>query len=404
VVDLLQKAFRKKYGACEHEAVVKITGNADKPAQLIRFYKNERNPRVAVTVDLLTTGIDVPEITNLVFLRRVRSRILYEQMIGRATRLCKDIGKRYFRIFDAVDLYSALEPYSSMKPVVTNPSLSFAKLVEELGAVVDDPQLAGLVCDQLRAKLQRKRRGLSERAERAFAAKFGIAAEDLSDQMKSWDAAAMLEWWNKHGALVTWLDREPSGDGPVLLISDHEDELLAEERGYGAAGKPDDYLESFGAFIRDNINLLPALKIVTQRPRDLTRKQLRELKLALDEAGFTEARLESAWRDTTNQEVVATIIGHIRRQALGSPLVPYEERVTRAMDKILASRTWSGPQSQWLRRIGDQLAEEPIVDREALSRGAFKRDGGFRRLNKVFDGKLEELLGTLHEELWSDAG
>jgi superfamily II DNA or RNA helicase len=49
-------------------------------------------PKIAVTVDLLTTGVDVVKITNLVFVRRVNSRILYEQMIGRATRLCPEIG------------------------------------------------------------------------------------------------------------------------------------------------------------------------------------------------------------------------------------------------------------------------------------------------------------------------
>jgi type I site-specific restriction endonuclease len=48
---------------------------------------------LVLAVDLLTTGVDVPKIANLVFLRRVRSRILYEQMIGRATRLCEEIGK-----------------------------------------------------------------------------------------------------------------------------------------------------------------------------------------------------------------------------------------------------------------------------------------------------------------------
>jgi type I restriction enzyme R subunit len=60
---------------------------------------HDSNPKIVVTVDLLTTGIDVPSITNLVFLRRVKSRILYEQMLGRATRLCPDIGKETFRIF-----------------------------------------------------------------------------------------------------------------------------------------------------------------------------------------------------------------------------------------------------------------------------------------------------------------
>ena len=77
--------------------------------QLIRRYKNERNPNVAVTVDLLTTGVDVPEICNLVFLRRVNSRILFDQMLGRATRLCEEIGKETFRIFDAVKIYEALQ-------------------------------------------------------------------------------------------------------------------------------------------------------------------------------------------------------------------------------------------------------------------------------------------------------
>lgn len=91
VVDKLKKAFENQYGEIEDDAVLKITGAADKPLQLIRRYKNERLPSVAVTVDLLTTGIDVPEITNLVFLRRVRSRILDEQMLGRATRLCQGL-------------------------------------------------------------------------------------------------------------------------------------------------------------------------------------------------------------------------------------------------------------------------------------------------------------------------
>ena len=64
----------------------KITGKSDKVNDLIKRYKNERYPNIAITVDLLTTGIDVPKIAHLVFMRRVRSRILYEQMIGRATR------------------------------------------------------------------------------------------------------------------------------------------------------------------------------------------------------------------------------------------------------------------------------------------------------------------------------
>lgn len=50
-------------------------GNPKKVQEAIKRFKNENYPSIAVTVDLLTTGIDVPEITNLVFMRRVKSRI-----------------------------------------------------------------------------------------------------------------------------------------------------------------------------------------------------------------------------------------------------------------------------------------------------------------------------------------
>ncbi|MFO6407453.1 hypothetical protein ACLBV3_36935, partial [Pseudomonas aeruginosa] len=51
-------------------------------------------------VDLLTTGFDAPDVKNIVFVRPLRSAILYKQMKGRGTRLCEDINKRYFTIFD----------------------------------------------------------------------------------------------------------------------------------------------------------------------------------------------------------------------------------------------------------------------------------------------------------------
>lgn len=63
-----------------------------------RKFKNEKFPNIAVTVDLPTTGIDVPEISNLVFLRRARSRILYDQMLGRATRPYERLEKTHFKV------------------------------------------------------------------------------------------------------------------------------------------------------------------------------------------------------------------------------------------------------------------------------------------------------------------
>lgn len=90
----------------------RISGDNDYAARITRSERNshqlERNfaevgrskPRVAVTVDLLTTGFDAPDVKNIVFARPLKSSILYKQMKGRGTRICDDIDKRYFTIFD----------------------------------------------------------------------------------------------------------------------------------------------------------------------------------------------------------------------------------------------------------------------------------------------------------------
>jgi type I restriction enzyme R subunit len=403
VVRLLKEAFAEAYGEIEDDAVLKITGAADKPTTRIRHYKNERNPRVAVTVDLLTTGINVPEITNLVFLRRVRSRILYEQMMGRATRLCNSIGKRFFRIYDAVDLYAALLPHTSMKPVVVNPTIRFTQLAQELASLTDDTAL-GEVRDQLVAKLRRKLRAMSLDDIVGFEDRAGSSPEALLSGLRDWDLDVSSDWWRDRLAVATWLDELQTGDGPVQLISHHDDELRDVVRGYGDADKPEDYLDAFGTYIREHINDIPALMVVTQRPRDLTRAQLRDLKLALDTAGYTEAILRVAWRETTNQDIAATIIGFIRQQALGSALKPYGDRVKAAMDRVMASRAWTGPQRRWLERIGKQVAVETVVDRDALDRGQFAAMGGYKRLNKVFGGELESILGEIGDAVWEDVG
>lgn len=90
----------------------RLSGDNDYAARITRSERNshqlERNfaqigdhkPRVAVTVDLLSTGFDAPDVKNIVFVRPLRSAILYKQMKGRGTRLCEDVNKRYFTIFD----------------------------------------------------------------------------------------------------------------------------------------------------------------------------------------------------------------------------------------------------------------------------------------------------------------
>lgn len=401
VVTLLKKAFEQAYGEVEDNAVMKITGAADKYPQKLRLYKNEALPNVAVTVDLLTTGIDVPAITNLVFIRRVKSRILYEQMLGRATRLCPEIDKEFFRIYDAVDIYAALEDYTTMKPVVTRPQFSFAELAEEI-TTVDDESHCESVAEEMLVKFHRRKSRLTGEALSQFETLAEVEPEIFAEMLRRKEPTELRDFFEAHTGLASFLDRLRSAGGRQVLISEHDDHLIGTERGYGDAARPEDYLEEFKRYLAEHGNELPALLVVTQRPRELTRQQLKELSLALDEAGYNVSRLRSAWSEVTNQDIAASIIGFIRSQSLGSPLVPFEERVDRAVKAVLGSQSWTNSQRRWLERIGSQVRQEVIVDRSALDRGEFRNQGGFNRLNKVFNGKLEEVLGDLHDELWRD--
>lgn len=406
VVKLLKEAFKEVYGTVDDDAVIKITGAADKPLQLIRRYKNEQNPNVAVTVDLLTTGVDVPKICNLVFLRRVNSRILFDQMLGRATRQCDEIGKETFRIFDAVRIYEALEALTAMKPVVVDPAISFTQLVHELTHVPTDEARA-LIRDQLLAKLQRKKRHLGEKTARDFETKAGMPPEEFIEKLRAMPLAEVAAWFTHNPDLGEILDRKGDGPGNPVFISMHEDEFVGIERGYGKATKPEDYLAEFKAFIDSKSNEIPALITVVTRPRDLTRQQLRELLWELDKAGFTEANLSAAWKQMTNQEIAARIVGYIRQAALGDPLIPFEQRVDRALHEMLSSRTWTNPQTQWLQKIAAQTKANLLVDRSALDEPTliFKRDGGgFPRLDRLFQGQLQQILSQFNDSLWKQTG
>lgn len=404
VVKALRDAFREAYGEVEDADIRKITGSVDKVGGLIKSFRNDAAPKIAVTVDLLTTGIDVPKITNLVFLRRVNSRILYEQMLGRATRLCPEIGKEVFRIFDAVDLYARLQNLTEMKPVAADPKISLSQLLDEL-ARVDDEQHRADIRDQIIVRMSRRLKKLSEEARAKFEVAAGETPEDALRRFREGTPAELAHWVRGRPGVGPALDWTTDGGTPSYVpISTHEDSVVAVTRGYGAAERPQDFLDGFAAFVRTNINAVAGLQLAVQRPRDLTRDALRQLRLRLDADGYSEANLKRAYADARNQDMAASIIGYVRQAALGDALVPYPARVQRAIDTIIGRGGWTEVQKKWLRRIGEQLEKEIVVDAASLDEDPFRGQGGFRRIDKQFDGKLDALLADIREEVWRNVG
>jgi len=406
VVEVFKDALEDVYGEVRDNTVAKITGYADDPQQLIRYYKNEEFPRIAVTVDLLTTGVDVPPITDLVFLRRVKSRILYEQMIGRATRLCpnlygQDQDKETFRIFDAVQLYDALQDYSDMKPVVQQPNISFSQLAGEFQGV-SEPEHRDEVFEQFMAKLNRKRSALKQNAE-AVEERTGHAPEELLNWFREEGKEGLQIFLDEDPELGSFLDELRYESPRYKLVSEHPDEIRETKRGYGTENsRPEAYLDGLRNWIESNQDELTALEVVLQRPRDLTREQLKELQIELSRAGYTKTQIRKAYSEVRNEDIAATIVGFLRRRVLATPLLPYDERVDRALRHVLREHDWTSVQERWLKRIAKQIKNNVVVDRESLDQPPFDQKGGFNRLNTIFDGQLPTVLDEMHETIWDD--
>jgi type I restriction enzyme, R subunit len=399
LVDELRAALVEEYGPQPHDLVEKITGSVDRPLDRIKAFKNDPRPKYVVTVDLLTTGVDVPAITNLAFVRRVNSRILYDQMIGRATRRCDEIGKEYFRIFDAVDIYANLQEVTDMRPIVVDPALSFATLVGDLERASTDED-RNFVRDQIVVKLRQRIKHIKGEQREALEAVLGTLA-DLPDKLKESPAAEIIAFFRQHLSLVAILDAASGrGKREGVYISEHEDELVSVEDDFGGRASPSDYIESFEGFVRANMNAVPAMIAATQRPRELTRKELKELAILLDEQGFSEARLRRAYGRARNADIAAHIIGFVRQAAIGDPLVPYETRVENGVRQLIDSRPWTPKQEQWLNRIGRALKAQPVGDPEILAEPLFAQAGGFDTVDREFDHGLGDVLKDLNSAIW----
>ncbi len=408
IVKILKDIYTKT--GVDNDAIMKITGsvgggNQKKVQQAIKRFKNERFPSIVVTVDLLTTGIDIPEITTLVFMRRVKSRILFEQMLGRATRLCPEIHKTHFEIYDPVGVYESLKDVSTMKPVVVNPQTTFEQLLDGLDVLDDEKRVQNQI-NQIVAKLHRKIQHMDTETIEHFAslADGQNPAQFIANiqQRKPENAKNHLL---THTELFKMLDKfKPDGRRSVV-ISDHEDKLLEHSRGYGSNKKPEDYLDAFAAYVQNNMNEIAALNIVCTRPKELTREGLKSLRLALDREGFTTQQLNTAISQMTNEQIAADMISLIRRYAIGSNLISHEARISQAVDKLKKAHKFSKQELNWIARIEKYLMEESVLNITVFDEdGRFKAQGGFTKINKVFGNALESIVLELNEYLYDDGG
>ena len=192
--------------------------------------------------------------------------------------------------------------------------------------------------------------------------------------------------------------------GEKRYISNKGDKVTGVTRGYGEGNeRPQDYLDGFVQFIKDNINEIPALQLVCTRPKDLTRKDLRELITILETKGFKQSHLQIAWKQTKNEEIAADIISFIRQAALGVALIDHETRIKYAMQKVYSLHDWTPRQKNWLERIEKQLLLVPVLaptPEAAFIEEPFKSSGGYKTLKREFGELINPIVSTINDNLY----
>ncbi|MEC4895382.1 MAG: DEAD/DEAH box helicase family protein [Oscillatoria sp. PMC 1051.18] len=222
--------------------VAKITGKVDRPLQKVREFRNRPFPKVVVTVDMLTTGVDIPSLEFVVFMRPVKSRILWVQMLGRGTRRCDDINKTHFKIFDCfggtlVEYFAETTDFKLEPP--RKQSLPVKQVIDRI--VQNKDRATGV--KTLVKRLHRIHRGMSGEAQQMFAdyipdGDVSGFARSLPQQLEQ-NFGRTLNLLQNPG-FQDLLENYPKANQEFLVAYEQEDTVTSEVVIQGK--KPEDYL------------------------------------------------------------------------------------------------------------------------------------------------------------------
>ena len=443
--DIIQ-IVREEFGE-GNEFCKKITYSAENPESVLSSFRNDYNPRIAVTVDMIATGTDVKPIECLIFMRDVRSKNYFEQMKGRGTRtLGKDDlqkvtpsateNKDHFVIVDAVGVTKSKK--SDTRPLERKPSVSMKELMMNvtLGAR-DEDTLTSLANRVIRLNSQ-----MTPGEKKEFEKTVGISAGRLAEQLlNAFDedcirSKAMEQTGEEptedqlaeakkaliNEAVLPFMDAK-NRDFIENVRRSHDqiidnvniDEVLF--AGYDAQqeANADRVIQTFREFIDENRDEIIALRIIyDQRYKDraMAIDQLKALYEKLKAKGVTVQRLWDCYAikkpdrikgDTAGQ--LADLISIIRfEMGYSDNLSPFADKVNYNFMQWTLRRNagavhFSDDQMEWLRLIKDHIAISLSIEPDDLDLSPFDRKGGLGRFYEVFGDKYEEILHEMNVEL-----
>lgn len=457
IVRIAREVFGKGDDFCQ-----KITYRTNgQPEDLISAFRTSYHPRIAVTVDMIATGTDIKPLEALVFMRSVHSRLLFEQMLGRGTRVISDTDfqavttspnahKTRFVMVDAVGVTE--QELIDAGTVDRKRSVPLKNLLEAVAVgAVDDDVLGALA---RRLSLMEKRLTATQHQEIEKLLDVPDAPErfttlrQLSNALldaldadcierqaaqNGADPAAGPTPEQTEAAKQQLLRRAvmPLAASPALRSFLQEREILIDEisadavieKGFDidATARARQLVESFTQYIQEHRDEITALQILYSRPyarRHLDFDQVRELAENLDRQLHQTDPLfltESLWRayqklekdrvhGAGQQRVLADLVSLVRRAALDEDLVPYPQRVEQRYQEWLAAQTASGrsftpPQRWWLDEIARHIGINVSIHLDDLNYFSFQGHGGQVAAQRLFGAQLDALLEELNTTL-----
>jgi type I restriction enzyme, R subunit len=427
IVHIAREVFGKGDEFCK-----KITYQVKDAEGLITSFRNSYNPRIAVTVDMIATGTDIKPVEILIFMRAVRSRILFEQMLGRGTRVISqtdlrgvnpdaNIQKDHFVIVDAVGIVE--QEKVETQSLERKKSVSFEKLmtIVAAGAVDED------VVSSLAGRLIRLKKDLSAKEAQevdSLAGEGGLPSiiKSMIDEIEkdTPDPERAVRPLAANPALRNRLIEIKKSHEQV--IDESPDELTALGFDQAATERARATVESFKAFIEEHKDEITALQILfslpavgARRRRALTYEELRELAETLQQPPRTWTT-ESLWqayatlerdrvRGVNERRVLADLVSLVRHAVLADDeLVPYPERVANRYFEWVANteavgRTFTPAQHWWLDMIAMHIGVNLSISADDLNASPFFEKGGQVAAVKAFGQELPALLDELNRAL-----
>ncbi len=424
------------------------------PKSILSQFRNDFNPRIAVTVDMIATGTDVKPLECLLFMRDVKSRNYFEQMKGRGTRTLDhddlkkvtpsaQTAKTHYVIVDAIGVTKTLKTAS--QPLITKPSVALKDLATGVMMGANDADtissLAGRLArlnkqlepkDQVKIEKAAKGTSLTQIINGLLDAIDGDNVEQRAlqlaeqpagtnpgdDKRKAAQAELVSEAANVfNGDLIELLDNIRR-DKEQKIDHTNLDTLSKAEWAKDSTEQAQTIIQSFTDYLNAHKDQIEALQIFYSQPhrrKELTLAMIQEVmdKIKADKPTLAPLHVWQAYSQLGNGQckqplseltALVALIRHICE--IDEELITYDATVRRNFQNWVMKHHHAGAgdkfneqQMQWLQMIRDHMINSFHFERDDLEMSPFDAQGGLGKMYQLFGDKMDSLIDELNEAL-----